>query len=665
MKKVTLIVHQNYVEDVIKKLHETGLMEIINISKEEPEVIEDNEKATAHPDAEICANYDLRISRLIDILSKIKSKPSGIKSILKPQLPAVKKIEESSLEEICSYAEGVLGDIEKNILTIEEKVNNFNDRISLINSNIKNLEFIKDFDFDVSDIGQTDYLIIKTGKTQDYSGLKNELDKIEKVEWQYKQFGTKKKTEWSVLIVAYISEKEKIERICREYILDFDFKDLKGSPKELIKLLKKEKEEIEKEKKKIRNELKVYTKDQLDDLYATREEIRLEKIRHEITQNFAKTINTYIIKGWTIEKDENKLKKSLEKVSENHVMYESKTPSQNPDNPPVYFKTPGWAQGFKDLLGMFALPKYNEINPTVIMGIFFIIFFGLMLGDAGYGILLLILSCYGYFKLGKHSTMFRNWSFMGIWMGIVTTVVGFLTNGFFGDLIPRFFYNDPNLPLYSLDVAGIHLPADPIGDPLTILTIALIFGLIHLNVGVILGIYQSYKRKDYKDMLTGKTCWIFLQLGGGMLIGKMLMGFQISEPLLYLSAVLVLVGIIQLFAHAGPIGFFDITGYVGDWLSYARLLALGLATAGMALAFNVIAQLMGSMIPVIGIVVMIIILIFAHLINLGLQALGAAIHSLRLQYVEFFNRFYEGGGKEFSPFKIKRTYTKLEEEKID
>ena len=150
-----------------------------------------------------------------------------------------------------------------------------------------------------------------------------------------------------------------------------------------------------------------------------------------------------------------------------------------------------------------------------------------------------------------------------------------------------------------------------------------------------------------------------------MLIGLFILDFQLSDTLFYVAAIMVVIGIVQLFLAKGPIGFFDITGYVGDWLSYARLLALGLATAGMALAFNVVAQLLGEMIPLIGIVITIILIVFAHMINLGLQALGAGIHSLRLQYVEFFNRFYEGGGHEFTPFKIKRRYTKIEEEKTE
>ena len=102
--------------------------------------------------------------------------------------------------------------------------------------------------------------------------------------------------------------------------------------------------------------------------------------------------------------------------------------------------------------------------------------------------------------------------------------------------------------------------------------------------------------------------------------------------------------------------FLELMGFVGDWLSYARLLALGLATAGMALAFNIVAQLFGDMIHV---TVSIFILLIAHLATMGLNSLGAAVHSLRLQYVEFFNRFYEGGGKEFAPLKAKRKYTEL------
>jgi V/A-type H+-transporting ATPase subunit I len=127
-----------------------------------------------------------------------------------------------------------------------------------------------------------------------------------------------------------------------------------------------------------------------------------------------------------------------------------------------------------------------------------------------------------------------------------------------------------------------------------------------------------------------------------------------------------LLGVILIFINSrGPLGFFSITGFIGDWLSYARLVALGLSTAGMALAINVVGKLILQMIPIVGIVIFVIVMIVLHIANLGMNALGAAVHSLRLQYIEFFGRFYEGGGTEFTPFKIKRVYTKTRRENVE
>jgi len=667
MKKISLVVHQKYIDDIIKRLHDTGLMEILNISKTEGDEAEFYEKASSHNEASVVSNYFLRLSRLIDILNKIKVKPSGIKSLLNPELPEVKTIPERSLDELYSYTESVLAGIEKSILKKDETLKQLDEDHQNITNNLEQIKYLKDFDMDLSDIGESEYLIIKAGTIENIDNLKNALNNVENSTYFSKKFGSGKEIIWSVIIAAYKKEKEKIEKICREHITEFTISIITGTPKKISQDLDNDLKKIEQEKKKHKKELRKYVKDQLSELLALREEIKLELVRKEISLNFTKTNTTYIIKGWCLEKNENNLKTVIEKSSNGYAIFESEVPSSNPDDPPTFFNTPKWAKGFESLLGMFASPRYNEVNPTIIMGLFFVFFFGVMLGDAGYGLIILILSILGYIKLSKASGIFSSFTIMGIMMGIITTIVGFLTNSFFGDLIPRFFYGDETLPLYSLDLFGIHFPVNPLNDPLSILSLALIFGLIHLNVGVFLGIYQEFKRKNYKSMMTEKFCWIPLQLGGGMLIGYFILDWYLPTFLFYIAGIMVVVGLILLFIASGPVGFFDITGYVGDWLSYARLLALGLATAGMALAFNVVSGLLNDMIPIqiIGMIIMIILLVILHIVNLGLQALGAAVHSLRLQYVEFFNRFYQGGGREFSPFKIKRKYTKLDGEKID
>ncbi len=667
MKKTSLVVHQNHVEEVIKILHQQGLMQIIDISKEEPETLDGIQKAQMDPETETCALYELRLTRLIDILKKVKPKKKGIKAMLTPELPEIKTIEECSLEELYSYAEGFLDNTEKKILEKEEKLQSLNEEKEKIKADLEKLDYFTGMDFNLEDIGESEYLIVKIGLTKDLDFIKEKLGKIQTAAFFSKQFGTKKKIQWAVLIVAHKRYKDEIEKISKVALTEFSFDVESGDPKDVVKHLKQKTKEINKKRKKLISELRTYAKKQLSDLLALREEIQLEKFRKEISKNFGKTNSSYIIKGWILEKDEETFNDFIKKAAGQYIICDFEKPSEEKDSPPTFLKTPRWAEGFKGLVSMFGTPKYNEINPTIIMGIFFVLFFGVMLGDGGYGLLILILSLFGYFKLGKNSDMFRDWSFMGIWMGVVTTVFGFLTNSFFGNLIQTFIYNDPEAYIYNFELFGMQIKpiVDPIKDPISILVLALVFGLIHLNIGIILGLIQAFKDKEYKEMLTGKLCWIPLQIGGGILILKSILGFSFAEPLIIMSYMLVIIGIAQLFIDSGPIGFFDITGYVGDWLSYARLLALGLATVGMALAFNEVAKLIGNMIPVIGFIITIIVVIFAHLINLGLQALGAGIHSLRLQYVEFFNRFYEGGGTEFSPFKIKRKYTKIKDEKYE
>ncbi len=667
MKKAEIVIHQNYLEQVIKKLHEIGIMEIIDISKQIRDTKEKIELAESHPDAETLANYEIRLARLVDILKKYKQKKKGIKSLFHPDLPEQKEVEEKTLEELYSYAEGTLGDIEQKIIQKKEKIDSLKEEKEEIEKKLDQINFLKDFDFNIGEFGENKYLILKAGITEDIKPIEKEIEKLTLVECYKKGHKIGKKIKWAVVLIGHIKEKEKIEKITRENIEEFKLNGLSGFPKEVNKELNEKIKDINKEGKNIKKDLRKYTNKQLSELLSIKEEIKLEKIRKEVPKNFTKTNYTYQIEGWVKKEDQNILKNSLNNVAKEKIVINLKTPSQNPDNPPVDIKTPWWAKGFKDLLGMFSLPKYNEINPTVIMGIFFVLFFGFMLGDGGYGLVILSLSLFGYFKFSKFSSMIKSWSFMGIWLGLTTAIVGFLTNSFFGDLIPRFIYNNPEQTLYQANIMGISLPLNSIKDPLTILTIALILGLIHLNIGIILGILQEYRNKNYKKLLTEQSCWIPLQIGGGMLIGKYILDFQLSQSMFYIAAIIVVIGIIQLFAGKGPIGFFDITGYVGDWLSYARLLALGLATAGMALAFNVVSGMLrpeeGGIIAAVLIIIMVILLIIMHLVNLGLQALGAGVHSLRLQYVEFFNRFYEGGGKEFSPFKIKRRYTKKIKEK--
>ena len=652
------MVYHEILESLIDRLHESGYVEFIDISKEDDKEFT---AASQHPEAPTLASYDVRLSRLIDILKQHKEKKKGIKSMLAFEEPERKEVEAQSIDDLYSEAEGFLQDVEAEILEFDSRLSEISERLKSIDDDIDRLEKVRDFDFSLEDLGTSDHLYTTVSFTENLEGLKDRLKSFDEVALYSRQHKEKKRLWWAVLVVAHKSLQNEVERALREYAEILEFDDYKGHPKEMIAELTTTKKDLVKEKKSISSDLKKYCKKHLNEVFALREMVVLERARCEVPSKFGRTDSTYIVECWAPVPHESDLKALIKDVSNELIIYRSSDPTEH-DKVPCHLKTPWWAESYKMLLGLFSLPKYGEVNPTIPMGISFIIFFGLMLGDAGYGLCILLLSLFAFLKLAKRSTFIKSIAFLGVCLGLTTTVVGFLLNSFFGDFIPRFFYGDPTLPIYTWNIGGITLPLDSLKDPLLILTIALICGLLHLNLGIILGVIQKYKNKQYKEMVMDHANWFILQIGGGLLIGRFILGWVYGDSVFYLAAALTVVGLIVLMVGNGPIGFFDITGYVGDWLSYARLLALGLATAGMALAFNVVAQLFGEMIPVVGIVIMILLLVFAHLVNLALQALGAGVHSLRLQYVEMFNRFYGGGGTEFRPFEIKRVYTKVKEE---
>ncbi|MEM0493564.1 MAG: V-type ATP synthase subunit I [Candidatus Thermoplasmatota archaeon] len=664
MKKASIIVHADYVERVVKRLHETGLLEIIEIKRENEEDVTNNEHYDdTEPVLELCLNYGNRLKRIIDILQAYSKKNKGIRSLLHPEQIKPKTITERSLDEINREIEEELKKIETEVIKNQETIEQLKEQIQTTQQDINQLRYLQGYTVDFSKLNDSRFIVYKAGITEDISSLQSAL-RSDDIEIYSKEITSKKKRLWVVIIIGHVTEKEIIDRVTQDKIVPFPSRILEGEPRETYRNLQRMEERLICKLKKLEEHMSKQSKRKLGDLLALYEEIMIERIRGEVKGKLPRTYYTYIINGWVLEKNQEVLQSSLEEVSDDHVACSFEEPSLNPDDPPVHLETPRWASMFAMFLRLFATPRYNELNPSIFIGVFFILFFALMLGDAGYGLVILLLSIYGYLHIGRYSPVIKDWSFLGILLGGSTVVVGLLMNSFFGDLIPRFIYNDPDRLLYQVDLMGLRLPLDALKDPVVILTIALVCGLIHLNLGLILGVIQSIRQRDYRSMLTRYISWFPLQIGGGLLIGYFILKWEYSMIILVTAGVLVVAGFILVFVNSGPTGFFNITGYVGDWLSYARLLALGLATSGMALAFNVVGEVISRMIPLIGVVLLPVILVFAHMANLVIQALGAGVHSLRLQYVEFFNRFYEGGGREFKPFHIKRRYTLVKDKYV-
>ena len=649
IKKVSFIIHQSDLERVIEKIHNEGIIQIVDIREEDPDMLKDVDVSESDSELPFLINYKNRLTRVISILRQYNRSNRGLRFLISPPKYEKIKVKKKDISTLYKENDEILQHME-NVLQLDKKINEIEGRTGDINEELKNLSYIAEFDFDLSYVGESKYTIMKIGITKNIDSLKDELRDVNYI-MRYKPIGKKKEKTWIIVLLTHISTKDRLEPVWQRYVNDLSLRSTSGKPIEVNKRLLEERDGLAKEKNKIKAEIEKIAISNLHELLAKREEVQIEIAKREIKDSFGRTERTYLIEGWVLEKDTSYLADLIKNSTGSRAIYRSKTPSPNPDNPPIYIKTSKWTEPFKPILELFGLPKYDEVNPLSFITFWFPLMFGFMLGDAGYGLTIFLLSLIGRLKWGKISPFIRSWSSIGIMFGIWSIVFGYISNGFFGDLLPRFL--GVNLP--SIRLGNISLPIDGLRNPIILLQLALIIGIIHINIGIVLAMIQNIKRKNIKEMVYGQISFIFLQIFGGALVGEYLLKiWSLSSSFEMISWVGVLVGTVLLTLKARGMSFFEIMGFVGDWLSYARLLALGLATAGMALAFNIVASLFGNM---TNIVFAILVLIVAHPVTMALNSLGAAVHSLRLQYVEFFNRFYEGGGKKFKPFQIRRIYT--------
>jgi V/A-type H+-transporting ATPase subunit I len=343
--------------------------------------------------------------------------------------------------------------------------------------------------------------------------------------------------------------------------------------------------------------------------------------------------------------------REIETVTDGLSVVEVAEPNNPDEKVPILLDNPPFFRHFEVLTNMYSPPKYNEVDPTVLLTITFLFFFATMITDAFYGLITFAL---GFLMLrggGKYSGIIKDFGMILTAGGLTTIVAGALTGGWFGNLLIEF--------AGMTSLKGLMI-IDPMVDVLPFLIFAVAVGVVHLDVGIVIGIINDLKSGDTRKALTENLWLILVQVifllfylktlvatgGGAGLFFNVLIGLSALVSFLLL-----------LMGHKGMF-FFTITGAIGDTLSYARLMALGLCTSGIAMTVNILAKMSGG-VAYIGIFFLLLILVVGHLFNWVIQVMGAFVHGIRLHYVEFFGRFYTGGGDEFAPFAIKREITEL------
>jgi len=412
----------------------------------------------------------------------------------------------------------------------------------------------------------------------------------------------------------------------------------------------------------IRTDIEVQTSENLENLVLLREALLAESQRLGVLEQACEAKYVTLIEGWvpqaSVEQATGDLREHI-----GYVYVDSRDVRPN-EEPPSKLRNLKALRPFETVVNLFGTPKYREWDPTPIIAYSLAFFFGVMLGDAVYGILLMLITKYFLPKLVDDPStdgfsQFRTLMYICAGSAIV---VGMLTGTYLGDFFTRFLHA-PNLAL-SKPIQAVYL------DTMTFIVISLGIGLIHVNIGHMLMLIRGFKERK-KDVIIGRSGLFLLQIAGipwilhfiGMDVLPIAEStYAILQYAMLLSIVLIIAG--QLMEQGPFLGsifwIFKVTGILGDVMSYARLAGVGLATYYLAYCFNMMSTLIANMMPagflriVFGTLIAVFILLFGHTLNLVLSSITCFVHSLRLCFVEFLFQFYEGGGREYSPLRIRK-----------
>ncbi len=449
---------------------------------------------------------------------------------------------------------------------------------------------------------------------------------------------------------------------------DYAFPKMQGTPREAIETLDRRITEIDGQYAETQKQLEAHG-ETIETLQNALDAETIDADRLSARSDLAYTTRAFVLEGWVREDEVEKTEETIRSVTDAYS-FETRDPIEG-EEPPSVVKNNKLVKPFEEVQTLYSRPAYGTIDGTPYMTPFYILLFGLMLSDTGYGILLM-LGSWLYIKKKKPTGMSAGISRVLFWGGLSTIVWGVLTGSFFG--ITR---TDASGGVFTIigqffDRIGI-FPAwiDPMQNSMAMLGLCFGLGVLHIVAGYIVGAIDKFSKGDWKGAIFDKISWVLITLG--LVIGFLpaitsMAGSPIELPkavtMPALIAAAVGAAMVVLFKGrekknpfkrltSGLGGLYDITGVLSDILSYARLFALGIATGVIGQVFNMLSNMLtGSsniVLAILGAILCIVLVIALHTFNVAINALGAFVHCARLQYVEFYGKFYESGGKEFRP----------------
>ena len=641
MKKFTLFAFEAERKRLLEELQRFGY---VNFSKSDPieefDYLKDVEVST------VGNNYveeSTRIKWMIDYVGRFVEKEKGLSALKKgPIVYTFNELEKeaNSYDYITDFNE--LSDISK-------KIDSNNQKITAIDNSIKEISPWKSIKEPIEDLNSFRKLKFIMGYLPTKSLEKFRTSIVDLKSTYFEEIDIVGRNSYCIIFTNQLEKEAVYENLRLNSFSEVNL-EIKGVVSEEIQRLEDEKKILEEENSKLTDEIKKFTVN-LQKMQSVYEYYQNLSLRNTVVSNFKATDKLDIIQGYVPADKENNFKELLEKLSASKVYLEIEDAKKDDPDVPIILKNNIIASLFESVTKMYALPKYDEVDPTFILSIFYWIFFGMMVADFAYGLILFVGSGIALMTLKFNDSTKKFLKFFFA-LSFSTMIWGLIYGSAFGDLI--------TLPTQILDSSK---------DFMTVLMLSLAFGGVHLAFGLGMKAYVLIKNGMPMDAFYDVFLW-YLTLTTVILVivGKVITLPSIVNTIAFYGMIVGMLGIIAFGARdsksiagriaGGLYSLYGITSYIGDFVSYLRLMALGLAGGFIAVAINIIVKmLVGG--GIVGIIFGVIVFVFAQLFNIFLSFLSAYVHTSRLMYVEFFSKFYEGGGKAFKKFRSENKYIEV------
>ncbi len=650
---------------ILEKIQSMGIMEINHVLDED-EDFRRMDTANARSSFEKAANS---ADRALEILNEY----APVKTSMLSSLEGKKLVDAKVHEEVIRKREELLKLVSRIQVLDKEKAENKAEILKLENR-IESLVPWLSLDIPMNATGtkKTSVILGSIPGQADISGIYEILaDAAPEVEAADAYVISSGQDMTCIAVICLKQEEQSIEEALRSRGFSRIAQNSAKTPAGETEELRQEIKEKENRISQIEQEV-IRLAEQREEIYLLADYYRVRAEKYEVLGEIPQSANTFVLSGYVPHRDVEKVKRVLESKYDCAIDVEE---LKEEEEPPVLLKNNKFSASAEGVLESFGLPKKGEIDPTAIMSVFYVFLFGLMLSDAAYGAIVSIACGVLILKFPRMSEGMKKSIQLFFWCGLSTLFWGIMFGGYFGDVI-----NVVSRTFFGHEVGIKALWFVPLNNPMKLLIYSMVFGLIHLFTGLGIKGYMCIRDKKYVDFLCDVVLWYVFLFGLILLliptdIFASIAQVQITFPpvvnaIAKWASILGAVGIVLMSGRAnknfglrialGAYDLYNVTGWLSDVLSYSRLLALGLATGVIAQVVNQMGSMGGK--SVFGVILFVIVFIIGHVFNIAINLLGAYVHTNRLQYVEFFGKFYEGGGRAFHPFRENTKYADVKEE---